>query len=379
MNRKIVILHVIDDQKFISYCKATFQIKDLENLFIKSQELHEDHQLIKIADVLIIHYLQNNLAYFLLNSSLPIPVIWFCWGGDVFDLGIFYNNFVFGKTKRLRVRLAFQNNFAVGIRTLAKTLFPRVFNMDKTTRTIIDAINKVDVVVPVMPGDYQLLKKVFKIKPALFHLNYVNPIFEQENQGIKSNNILVGNSANFTSNHLEAIDRLSKMDLGNRKIIIPLNYGDEFSRNYVCQYAKKKIPNNVECITEFLPFKDYQKVLFTCSIVIMNHLRQQAVGNIVQAILNGANVYLNRSSTVYQFLKEQDFKISEMDELTELRDLNQQEREFNRSKCLEVFGAERQHKKVKELIQLALRKHENRRTQNLTFHKTATKKINEHF
>ena len=357
MINRTKILHIIDDEKFVPYCQATFNLKELKNSYITSKELADYHHNLILFDLVIIHYLEYQTSKFLNDSSLSIPVIWFCWGGDVFDLGIFFNKFVLNRTKALRVKLAFRSNFRLGLITLAKTLSPKIFNMNSASLEIIQSIDQVDVVVPVVPGDYWILKNSFDIKPPLFHLNYVNPIFEQENYTeLISNNILLGNSANFTSNHVEAINSLSKLHLGNRKVIIPLNYGDTFSKEYVFNYANKMLPNHTECITDFLPFEDYQQILASCSILVMNHLRQQAIGNLVQGIMNGANIYLNNTSTVYKFLKSKDLIVSEMDDLKNLRDLNEEEKEFNRMRCIEIFGQEQQHEKVKELITFALQK-----------------------
>lgn len=357
MSRTTNILHIIDDKKFIPYCQATFNLEELKNSYITSQELANYRHNLTSFDLVIIHYLEYQTSKFLNDSSLSIPVIWFCWGGDVFDLGIFFNRFVLNRTKALRVKLAFRSNFRLGLITLAKTLSPKIFNMNSASLEVIRAIDQIDVMVPVVPGDYWILKNTFDIKPALFHLNYVNPIFEQKNPTeLTSNNILLGNSANFTSNHIEAINSLSKLDLGSRKVIIPLNYGDTFSKEYICDYANNVLPNHTQCITDFLSFEDYQKILASCSILVMNHMRQQAVGNLVQGIMNGANIYLNKTSTVYEFLKSERFIVSEMDDLGNLRGLNEEEKEFNRMRCIEVFGQEQQHQKVKELITFALQK-----------------------
>ena len=48
---------------------------------------------------------------------------------------------------------------------------------------------------------------------------------------------------------------------------------------------------------------EYNKMLSTCSVAIMNHYRQQAVGNIIALVYSGAKVYLSSQNTVYHFLK----------------------------------------------------------------------------
>ena len=105
--------------------------------------------------------------------------------------------------------------------------------------------------------------------------------------------ILLGNSADPTNNHMEAIDRLSTVDLAERKIITPLSYGNPDYREMINRYGKEKLGDRFEPITEFMPLAEYQKLLSRCGIVIMNHLRQQALGNLIPSIMNGAKIFLN--------------------------------------------------------------------------------------
>lgn len=353
--KKKTIIHVIDNRKFIPSCKATFEIKQVSNLYFTSSRFVEDVEVLKSADLLIIHFLDHQLSVFLNRFVTPVPVVWFLWGGEISELGKFYNKILFRKTKILRIRLAFRKNFNLGLRTLAKTTFPQLYDNDQASQILIKSFRKIDVIVPVVPGDYTLLKKNYKVNSSMFHLNYANPLVEEfQEQKLTSNNILLGNSATFSGNHLEAIDRLATIDLKKRKVIIPLSYGDEIYGNYIRDYAKRRLRSNAQCLIDFLPYEDYQKILLSCSVVIMNHLRQQALGNIVQAIMNGTNIYLNKSTTVYTYLKEKGFIISEMSDLQNLKELSEEEIIYNRAKCIDVFGVKQQHKKVQELINISL-------------------------
>ena len=52
-----------------------------------------------------------------------------------------------------------------------------------------------------------------------------------------------------------------------------------------------------------MPLSDYTKLMQTCKVVIMNHYRQQAVGNIISAVYLGAKVFLNKENSAYLYLK----------------------------------------------------------------------------
>lgn len=116
--------------------------------------------------------------------------------------------------------------------------------------------------------------------------------------------LLLGNSAVPTNNHVEAINRLSTIDLGGRKIITPLSYGNADYREMVCRYGKAKLGDLFEPITEFLPLAEYQELLSRCGIVVMNHLRQQAFGNLIPMLMNGATIFMNETPLYRAFKKE---------------------------------------------------------------------------
>ena len=52
-----------------------------------------------------------------------------------------------------------------------------------------------------------------------------------------------------------------------------------------------------------MPLEKYNIIISQCSIVIMNHYRQQSVGNIVAMIWMGSRVYLDERNTFYHYLK----------------------------------------------------------------------------
>lgn len=349
MKRIYQILHVIDDEKFVPFCKETFTIENLNNHYCTSDNFEE--RLTKQLDLVVIHGLNISKAEVLLRLDNLPKVVWFMWGADAFCLGNFYNKFLLPRAKRLRVKLAFREKVSFGLKTIIKTIKPSLIDRENHYKKIINAFSKIDCIVPVVPGDYDLLKAAYNIEAPVWHLNYVNPLFDHEiTYNSSQNNILIGNSASFTSNHLDVINTIGDLELGQRKVIIPLNYGNSSYGDYIEAYANYKLPGKVECLRDYLPFEEYQKKLSTCGIIIMNHLRQQAMGNIVQGLMNGSHIYLNPKSSAYQYLKGENFIVSDIGQLDHLRNLVGQEQDFNREKCLTVFGKEAQQKKIMKLV-----------------------------
>lgn len=351
MFQSVNILHVIDDEKFIPFCEETFNLQGIENKYASSGDFSK--VLISSFDIIILHYLNREKAAVLNKKEIKTPIIWFFWGGDGFLLGRFSAKFLQPKTKFLFLKLAFKRNIIEGIKAVRKLSFPILSDFLSYNKEIIKAFKKIDIIVPVMPGDYILLKQKYEIKADMFHLNYVIPSINKavKERGLQVDNILLGNSASYSNNHIEAINLLSKLSLGECKVIIPLSYGDEQYADYINRYADKLLNNRSLCLREFIPINEYMQIMEKCSIVIMNHERQQALGNIAPLLAQGSHIYLNEKSSLYNFLKEKGFYISKINEIKNLRILNTEERYINNSLCLHFFGKERQHKKVNLLIE----------------------------
>ena len=115
--------------------------------------------------------------------------------------------------------------------------------------------------------------------------------------------IQLGNSATPTNNHIEAIDWLAQMELGARRVIVPLSYGSDEYRDMVCAYGKKRLGDTFQPVTDFMPFDEYKALLSQCGIMIMNTIRPQGVGNILINLMNGAKVIVN-DGPVYKTLKD---------------------------------------------------------------------------
>jgi hypothetical protein len=254
--------------------------------------------------------------------------------------------------------LHFRQGFINGVKQYINEISPWIIDLTKANRSKLLALKKIDYVITVVPDDYDLLKKKYSFNAKHFHINYGNPLLDSSLiKNVNGRNILLGNSSSFTNNYFEAIDILCKLNLDDRRVIIPLSYGDMILAEFVAEYAIKKLgENKVILLKEFLSFSDYNDHLLTCEIVIMNHKRQQAVGNIVQCLINGAHVYLQSESTVYQYLKSCGFKISPFNEINSLTNLSYEDILFNRDLAMKIFSVKLQHIKLQMLITQALDK-----------------------
>jgi len=307
------------------------------------------------ADVVVFHGLPNNggilSALKALDSSTK--TIWIGWGYDYYDL--IPRKLLKEKTEKLIKRKNAKDLF-LNFKVILKKIVFRLLNIDKTK-----LINKIDVFSPVLYEDYLLVKESVKnFKPKYMAWNYANIddniLRKDEKKRVDGLNILVGNSASNTNNHLEAFELLSNINLDNRKVIVPLSYGDELYKEQIVQNGQEIFGDKFYPLLDFMPVEEYKDVLQSCSIVIMNHLRQQALGNINIALLKGAKVFLDEQNPVYQFYKKQGVFIYKLDELIEQYQTmhtdkeiehNQQVLNRNRSAAMVL-------KKTKLLVEAAL-------------------------
>lgn len=167
-------------------------------------------------------------------------------------------------------------------------------------------------------------------------------------------NILLGNSASETNNHLEMFGILSKHDLKSRKVIVPLSYGNSEYRLNIIDAGKRVLRDAFVPLVDYMPLNEYSSIMASCSVVIMNHLRQQALGNIGTALYQGAHVFLDPSNPAYQFFKEKKAVVHSTQNLLSdslpLTGLNDEEISQNRAVLESFWGQEQVRANVKALL-----------------------------
>jgi hypothetical protein len=121
---------------------------------------------------------------------------------------------------------------------------------------------------------------------------------------LAGDDILVGNSAYPSNNHLDLFEQLQSMDLRGGRVVLPLSYGPEAYADAVAERALNLFGDDgVVILRDWMPVADYNRILNGCGTVMMNHIRGQAMGNIVSMMIRGARVYLRPENPYVAFLK----------------------------------------------------------------------------
>ncbi len=344
------ILHIIDDQKFIPYAKATFEIENIENTYLEYSKI--DIQNLKIYDLIIIHFLRSKYLPILTNKLFPInKVVWIVWGADAFQLGSFFNKHLMFETWKSRIENSFKRSSRFGFSILIRSVFPHILDFQKVFKHQIKCISCIKRIWVLIPGDEKGIEKYNGSGFSVDHFNYLDPIFFEDTKDLNSgNNILIGNSAEYTNNYQDVISNLQPKEIKDYKLIFPINYGDEINANDVETKAKRKFKDQAVCLRQFMDIDKYVALINTCEIAIMSHIRQQAIGNIVKLLLGGCHVYFNSKSNIYIFLKNQGFVVSSFFERESLRKLTSVEKQINIVLTKKTFGKNQIHANTLKLL-----------------------------
>jgi hypothetical protein len=88
------------------------------------------------------------------------------------------------------------------------------------------------------------------------------------------------------------------------KILVPLNYsGATWYRDIVIEKGNFLFGECFYPVVKFMQKEDYFDLISSCSVVIFNHYRQQALGNMNVMLYFGARIYLSEKSITYQYYK----------------------------------------------------------------------------
>ena len=312
-----MILHLTRQEKFtrpfINFIQENFEIKEHFFLLVGGQQKKEfeieDTSYIKTlknkndflkyfiqfnikmykADKIIIHGLSQpySIIYLFFNPWLLKKTYWIIWGADLYGY-----------------------------------LEPKVTFKEKVIEFMKSSIIKnIGHVIGSIKGEYKLAQKWYGIN-ATWHHCFVYPtkFFNKDNieeidRSADKINILIGNSASPSNEHLIIFDNLKAKNLENVNIYVPLSYGDEEYAKTIIEKGTKYFGKSFFPLTDFMPLDEYNNLLANIDIALFAHKRQQAINNIVVLLGLGKKVYIRSDITSWDFFNTLGIKIFDIDEL----------------------------------------------------------------
>lgn len=326
------ILHLVRDEKFIDHVIDMFEAAapGASRYVVYNRRSPDEIKLIKQRDRVdcvpcgtpafaelqnsvgnyrgvLIHCAEKELAEFMQYCHGRTKLVWLSWGVDIYAMaGTRQHGWTTWKL------LLTQESEGVGgkLKFLLRPLYHFLqLNPWAPRDPLLRGALGSDYCIPVIREDYELFQRRFgrKFPAKLLEFNYscieglLGPLADRT--APVNGNILLGNSASSSCNHAEAIDLLRKFDLGGRKVITPLSYGSTRYRDLIRDYGQARLGRNFMPLIDFMPLPQYTETISSCSAVVMNHYRQQAVGNIIPMLWMGARLYLSERNPLYDCLQ----------------------------------------------------------------------------
>jgi hypothetical protein len=149
---------------------------------------------------------------------------------------------------------------------------------------------------------------------------------------------------------------LSKLGMRGRKVVVPLSYGDMTYRQKIIRAGETLLGKSFVPLTNYLSLPEYNKTVSSCSNLIMNHIRQQAIGNISSALLRGGKVYLRPENPIYKYYTRMGVKLYQFSDDITIEDmdvpLNKDDAQKNKEILMSIWSRAQGIKNVKELFLL---------------------------
>lgn len=321
MEKRITIVNFVTDDKFIDGVIAfneKFSPCNVVHIYVFVSDSPLEHftfikneaAITQLTSVEVISFLRERHAdAVLLHSlySLPLQVtplipshicvIWSSWGYDIYGM--------MGTSRLINMNL---------FRPLTKEFLELSYVCDENGQAddiYQKAVQRVDFLSTVLPEEFKLIPSLLYFHAKELHYSYITPKEVETYQNVSvpqitGENILVGNSGAPTNNHLDIFEKLSELEIGDRRIYCPLSYAGyplEY-KNRVLGEGKKRFGDNFIPFLQFLDKETYFSIVSSCKYAFFGHLRQQALGNIREMLVKGRKVFLDKDSPMYKHFKD---------------------------------------------------------------------------
>jgi|GEM_PF-6564852 len=173
-------------------------------------------------------------------------------------------------------------------------------------------ISRLHGIAPLVRGDYDVAVSLYKTSAKCIELAPIIYHFESDELdrviALRTRKdhiaIQVGNSADPSNRHLEIFQWLAKHHDRSIRVYAPLSYGNPEYRDRVIMRGRELFGDSFVPLTAYISHEDYNRHLVSMDVLICNHNRQQAFGNISISLYLGTKVFLRSNVTTWSYLTE---------------------------------------------------------------------------
>lgn len=368
-------LHLVNDEKIINRTIDVFEeVFPGENLFVVTNRTSSFKWVKKGKNVLsrtefqerqkknalsvsevYIHLLNRRKMDVVNTLSLEgVSVYWIIWGLDLYNKLLAPKGF-----KMIDPSTAYYKQTHGGLNSLWLP-FKKWQRRREAARTVRFIREKIDfMVTDTTDNDYQYLLKYYpelQNKPWKDFFYYpLDVILGEEllKSTVSGTDIMIGNSASATNNHEYVMRILSKLDIGSRRVVVPLSYsGKKGYIESVTQAGTELLGENFCPLLSFMPLDEYNKLQASISVALFGNWRQEAIGNIIVALYLGAKVFLSAVNPVYEWAQSHGLTVFELENISQQdldSSLNEEIRLRNREILTSLYTKERMHQLIRDM------------------------------
>jgi len=352
------ILHLATDEKFISAAEYLYErafpsqnvffvvlpdkrnyklrfLKEKENYYFFTENkkaLSYITEQLDEYDLVVLHG-YDIFKSLVVNKRKDVIYNWLLWGAEIYNWHKVFKSSIYGnETQKILIKESIIKSVFRPVYHLIKYGVFNIHEFKFATISYIDYLSIIHI------EDYELFRNKGVVGENTKHLKYTYYPIEfilgdNTDMIVTDNNILLGNSSSHSNNHIEAFKILKKLDLKGRNVITPLSYGIKEYGEIIVKSGKEYLGDRFVPLTEFMSLQEYNNIMQTCGIVVMNHYRQQAIGNILASMWMGAKVFLDERNSFYHYLKRLGCIVYSIVELTDdnLQNLTEEQIKHNRA------------------------------------------------
>lgn len=361
-----MILHLLTDDKFADYAIEQFALfpetsdfyvigynsnfKYIKNndkiIFIKCNNEGIDSliSLLPKYTGIVFHGMFYSWQEEIIKVTNEQKIAWMFWGGEIY-----------GRTEVNNTFLAPKSKFLLQLYNLKNRL--KRNKKDTIHLLPLELYKKVDFCLTDVNYEFDFARNLLQNQMDMIWYNYYSiedTVGSLMNSRSNGKNVFLGNSCTIENNYLEAFDSLKGLKIEDRSIVVPLSYGQQWLRNFLLKRGKKYFKGNFFPLVDFLPRETYNSYMLDCGVMIMNHYRPQAQGNIITGLWLGMRVFLSKKNMTYHYFKEKGIIIYSIeDDLnnTKLIPLDDEEMKHNRVILYSLYSKESILQATKNVIE----------------------------
>lgn len=299
---------------------------------------------------IVAHFLTLEMIDFISFAPSKIHVSWTIFGADL------YNQFL--KSLGYRLQYSDSSKYAslatkilefIGFRKLFLFFYLGIVSQfDFVNKRYFNKISKrLDSLQISCDCDADLFelysgRKIMRYKVFAYSLKEVlGDLYNTPFNG-DAKDIMIGNSASLTNNHLYVLGFVKGIELENSKIIIPFSYGGvpRYKKDVIEKY-EKAFNDNVTFLMDYMPLHEYNKLFTTIKTVVMASWRQESFGTIIMCLYLGIKIYMSEKSPLFSCLKKEGFIIYSIEETNNKRficPLSNNDKKYNRELLLNKYN-----------------------------------------